>query len=163
MKGVHGVGGIMGGLESSCTDATTEVFLEVALFDPVKVAETGRRLQINSDARYRFERGVDPLSAEWGVDVASRFIQELCGGEASEVVRAGAMPDWRRTIAVRSDRVRTLGGVDVSAERQRAILESLGFEVSADVAAFILTPPSWRPDVHGEPDVIEEIVRIHGI
>jgi phenylalanyl-tRNA synthetase beta chain len=162
-KGVHGVGGIMGGLESSCTEATTEVFLEVALFDPIKVAETGRRLQINSDARYRFERGVDPLSAEWGVDVASRFIQELCGGTASDVVRAGAMPNWRRQIAVRTERVRTLGGVDVPLERQRAILKSLGFETSGEGARLTVTPPSWRPDMHGEPDVIEELVRINGI
>ncbi|HVO15505.1 MAG TPA: phenylalanine--tRNA ligase subunit beta [Alphaproteobacteria bacterium] len=162
-KGVHGVGGIMGGLSSSCTEATTEVFLEVALFDPIKVAETGRRLQINSDARYRFERGVDPRSAEWGVDVASRFIKELCGGQASDVVRAGAMPDWKRPIAFRPERVRALGGVDVPDAQQRAILKSLGFEFAGDGATLTVTPASWRPDMHGEADVIEEIVRVHGI
>jgi phenylalanyl-tRNA synthetase beta chain len=162
-KGVHGVGGIMGGLDSSCTAATTEVFLEVALFDPIKIAETGRRLQINSDARYRFERGVDPLSAEWGVHVATRFIQELCGGQASDIVRAGTMPAWRRSIAVRTERIGTLGGVEVSVERQRSILHGLGFEVAGDDDRLMVTPPSWRPDMHGEADVIEELVRIHGL
>ena len=93
---LHGIGGVMGGEESGCSEATTEMFLEVALFDPIRTAETGRKLGIESDARYRFERGLDPMSAQWGAEVAARLVLELCGGEASHVVAAGEMPGWRR-------------------------------------------------------------------
>ena len=95
--GLQGLGGVMGGEESGCTDGTTNVFLEAALFDPIRVAETGRKLNIQSDARFRFERGVDPDSVRWGVEVAARLIQELCGGEVSEVVSAGTIPEDSRT------------------------------------------------------------------
>jgi phenylalanyl-tRNA synthetase beta chain len=154
--------GVMGGLESSCTEDTTEVFLEVALFDPVSVATTGRKLQMESDARYRFERGVDPESAEWGAEVAARLIQEFCGGEVSKPVRAGSMPDWQRSIELRNDRVATLGGVDVPSDRQAEILDALGFETERLNGKMSAAVPSWRPDIGGEADLVEEITRIHG-
>ncbi len=154
--------GVMGGLESSCTEDTTEVFLEVALFDPVSVATTGRKLQMDSDARYRFERGVDPQSAEWGADVAARLILEFCGGETSKPVRAGAMPDWQKSVELRNDRVATLGGVDVPADRQAEILDALGFETERLNGKMNAAVPSWRPDIGGEADLVEEITRIHG-
>ena len=151
----------MGGMETSCLPGTTEVFLEVALFDPVQVATTGRALQMESDARYRFERGVDPHSAEWGAEAAARLILDFCGGETSKPVSAGALPDTSRTIELRADRVRTLGGVDVSVAEQKSILERLGFAVEG-TATLSVSPPSWRPDIHGEADLVEEITRIVG-
>ena len=157
----EGLGGIMGGMDTSCVPETTEVFLEVALFDPVQVAASGRALQIESDARYRFERGVDPESADWGAEVAARLILEFCGGETSRPVSAGTRPDPTRTIALRGERVRTLGGVEVPAGEQRAILERLGFTVRGDDPRQVV-PPSWRPDIHGEADLVEEITRIVG-
>jgi phenylalanyl-tRNA synthetase beta chain len=153
--------GVMGGMDTSCLPETTEVFLEVALFDPVQVATTGRALQMESDARYRFERGVDPQSADWGAEVAARLILDFCGGETSKPVSAGAMPDTARTIELRDDRVRTFGGVDVPVAEQKSILERLGFTVDGG-ETMTVSPPSWRPDVHGEPDLVEEITRIVG-
>ena len=108
--GVQGIAGVMGGAASGCSETTTNVFLEVALFDPVRTAATGRKLGIISDARYRFERGIDPTSARWGAEIAARLIQELCGGEASEPVSAGEMPVWERTITLRKHRIRNFGG-----------------------------------------------------
>lgn len=156
------VAGVMGGLDTSCTEETTDVFLEVALFDPVSVATTGRKLAIDSDARYRFERGVDPESANWGADVATHMILEFCGGETSKHVTAGSMPDWAHSIELRTDRVTTLGGVEIPAARQADILEELGFETGTDGDTITAAVPPWRPDVHGEPDLVEEITRIHG-
>ncbi|MDH3738552.1 MAG: phenylalanine--tRNA ligase subunit beta, partial [Alphaproteobacteria bacterium] len=153
--------GVMGGMETSCLPETTEVFLEVALFDPVEVAAAGRALQMESDARYRFERGVDPQSADWGAEVAARLILDFCGGETSKPVNAGAMPDTTRTIELRGDRVRTLGGVDVPATEQKSILERLGFSIDG-AETLSASPPSWRPDIHGEADLVEEITRIVG-
>ena len=160
---VESIGGIMGGEYSGVSAATTNVFLEVALFDPVTTARTGRKLGVNSDARYRFERGVDPESAEWGVDVATKLILELCGGEASHISRAGAMPGWHRKLSFRPARVAGLGGVDVPAEKQREILAVLGFGVEEkDAVNWSVTPPSWRADVEGEADIVEEVLRING-
>src|SRR3546814_14462660 len=113
-KGVHGIGGVMGGALTGCTPETTEMFLEVALFDPVRVAAAGRRLGIESDARYRFERGVDPQSALWGAEVAARLILALCGGEASALTIAGEIPDMSRSIDLRPARIATLGGLDLA-------------------------------------------------
>jgi phenylalanyl-tRNA synthetase beta chain len=159
---IEGIGGIMGGELSGVSAETKNVFLEVALFDPVRTARTGRKLGINSDARYRFERGVDPESAEWGVDVATRLIQELCGGEASHITRAGRMPEWHRKIPFRPARVASLGGVEVPADRQTQILSALGFGVEETSAAqWTVTPPSWRADVEGEADLVEEVIRIN--
>ncbi|MDE0779617.1 MAG: phenylalanine--tRNA ligase subunit beta [Alphaproteobacteria bacterium] len=154
--------GVMGGLESSCTEETTDVFLEVALFDPVSVATTGRKLQMESDARYRFERGVDPESAEWGAELAARLIVEFCGGETSKPTSAGTMPKWQRSVELRNDRVATLGGVEVAADRQVEILEALGFTIECLNGKMNAAVPSWRPDIGGEADLVEEITRIHG-
>jgi len=161
-RDVHGIGGIMGGENSGCTGATTNVFLEVALFDKVRTARAGRRLAIESDARYRFERGVDPESALWGAEVAARLILDLCGGEASRLTIAGEMPGWRRKIEFRPSRVAHLGGLDLPEDSQRGILERLGFAVDGHGERLAVTPPSWREDIEGEADLVEEIVRVHG-
>ncbi|HET6161541.1 MAG TPA: phenylalanine--tRNA ligase subunit beta [Dongiaceae bacterium] len=159
---VEAIGGIMGGEHSGVTAETRNVFLEAALFDAVNTARTGRKLGINSDARYRFERGVDPESADWGIEVGARLILELCGGEVSHVTRAGERPDWHRTIEFRPERVETLGGVVVPSERQKDILSKLGFGVNeATPARWKITPPSWRADVEGEADLVEEVLRIN--
>ncbi|MEX0810137.1 MAG: phenylalanine--tRNA ligase subunit beta [Dongiaceae bacterium] len=165
-KAVHGIGGIMGGEETGCTEATTEMFLEVALFDPSRTARSGRALGIESDARYRFERGLDPQSALWGPEVGARLVLELCGGEASEVVSAGALPAWQRRISFRPARVAALGGVAIAEDEMLSILRALGFTVTPSGAArgetFDIDVPSWRHDVEGEADIVEEIVRVAG-
>ena len=158
-----GIGGVMGGELSGCTEATTEVFLEVALFDPVRVAATGRKLGILSDARYRFERGLDPESADWGVAVAAKLIAELCGGEASETTAAGEIPRQRRTVDFRPGRVESLGGCAVPEPEQRRILADLGFDVADGAGApWRVEVPLWRPDVEGEACLVEEVLRLHG-
>jgi len=161
-KGVHGIAGVMGGEESGCTDNTTEMFLEVALFDPIRTAATGRKLGIESDARYRFERTVDPASALWGAQVAARLVLEICGGEASELSIAGEMPDTEKEIALRPDRVMTLGGVDMAVDDQRRILGALGFATDTTEGQIVATTPSWRPDIDGEACLVEEILRVNG-
>jgi len=157
-----GLGGIIGGEETGCVDETVNVFVECALFDPISVAKTGRKLQINSDARYRFERGVDPQSISWGIEVATRLITEICGGEASHVVKAGEVPNPRNSFDLRIDRIRELGGVSVDADQAIAILKSLGFEVSGAAPVITAVAPTWRPDVIGEADLVEEVLRIVG-
>jgi phenylalanyl-tRNA synthetase beta chain len=160
--GVESLGGVMGGMATGCSPETTEVVIECALFDPKRTAETGRALQINSDARYRFERGLDPADVGEAMEAATRTIIDLCGGEASRVVTSGAAPDWRRTIAFRPSRVATLGGVGVTPERQQEILTALGCAVTPDGASFKVEPPSWRADIAGEADLVEEVLRIEG-
>ncbi len=161
--GVHGIGGVMGGAVTGCTETTTEMFLECAIFDPVQIAATGRKLNLQSDARYRFERGVDATSGDWGVEVATRLVLELCGGEASEVVRAGTPPSPPDPIALRLGRVAQLAGVILPAARQQQILGDLGFETVANAADRIsVQAPPWRPDIDGEAALVEEIARIHG-
>jgi len=157
-----GIAGIMGGEPSSVTEGTTTVFLESALFDPMNVASTGRKLSINSDARYAFERGVDPASAVTGAEVATRMIMEICGGEASALTIGGAEPEWKRTIAFDPARVKSLGGVDLPAGEIKGILERLGFAISGSGDAWQVSPPSWRADVEGWQDLVEEVLRIHG-
>jgi phenylalanyl-tRNA synthetase beta chain len=159
---VQGIGGIMGGAFSGCTDHTTDVFLEVALFDPTRTAATGRKLGIESDARYRFERGLDPQSAVWGAEVAARLILEICGGEASHVVSAGELPRLDRRLTLRPDRVRSLGGLDLPAAESQRILQALGFTVSPKDGMLRCDVPSWRADVEGEADLVEEVLRVHG-
>jgi phenylalanyl-tRNA synthetase beta chain len=161
-QGVQGLGGVIGSEASGCTESTTSVLLEAALFDPVRTASTGRRLGIQSDARYRFERGLDPEMAVPGVELATRLILEICGGEPSEVAIAGAVPEWRRHYFLRSERTHSLGGVEVPAAEQRRILEVLGFGVSSREGGFSVEPPSWRPDIVGEADLVEEVLRVHG-
>ena len=160
--GPEAIGGVMGGEASGCTADTTNVFLEVALFEPIRVAATGRKLGILSDARYRFERGLDPQSAVWGAEVAARLVLELCGGEASHVVSAGELPATRRVIEHRPARVAQLGGVEVAIEAQIQILTDLGFEVAGSGDILRATVPGWRNDVEGEACIVEEVLRIHG-
>ncbi len=150
------IAGVMGGEESGVTEETVNVFLESAYWDPVTIAHTGRKLKISSDAKYRFERGVDPEFTRPGLEEATRMILDLCGGEASEVVEAGAVPDTTRSYRLDTDRCSSLVGMDIPAETQRKTLESLGFTMNGDMA----TPPSWRPDIKGEADLVEEVARM---
>ena len=161
--GVQSLGGVIGGEATGCTDATTEVFIEAALFDPVRTAATGRRLNISSDARYRFERGLDPAFVGDGLEIATRLMLELCGGEASEIVAAGVAPDWQRRYVLRAERPASLGGLDVPAEESAAILRSLGCAVEPLRAGDLsVEPPSWRGDIEGEADLVEEVLRVKG-
>ncbi len=163
-NGVESLAGIMGGEASGCTDATTDVLIESALWEPLNIARTGRQLGINSDARFRFERGVDPAFMLPGLDLATRLVLELCGGEASDVTVAGTVPDPRRTIEFPATEVRRLAGIDVPTTKMLAILGALGFEASAAQGrALSVVVPSWRPDVEGKADLVEEIVRIVGV
>ena len=157
-----GIGGVMGGEDSACTEGTTAVFIESALFDPIRIARTSRILGIVSDASYRFERGVDPEFVLPGLELATKMILNFCGGEPSHIVVAGGPPDWRRQIEFDSAYVKKLAGLEVSGEACRAILEGLGFAVEGN-ASLRVTPPSWRSDIEGKADLVEEVVRIHGI
>lgn len=161
-SGMVSLAGVMGGETTGVTDGTTDVVLEVALFDPVMIAKAGRALSIDSDARYRFERGVDPAGVVAAVEQATRLILDLCGGEAGETFLAGAEPEWRRTLPLRPSRVAHLGGVDVPEAEQVRILEALGVEVRQDDGRLACVPPSWRADIHGEADLVEEVLRVHG-
>ncbi|SDG51007.1 phenylalanine--tRNA ligase subunit beta [Roseospirillum parvum] len=160
----HAIGGVMGGMDSACDEGTTNVFIESALFDAARTARTGRALGLDSDARHRFERGVDPESCLRGCEMATGLILELCGGEASQVIYAGQPPSWKRFIAFRPARVAALGGVEVPEAEQVRILTDLGFDVQRDAEPGVWTvaTPSWRGDVEGEPDVVEEILRVRG-
>jgi phenylalanyl-tRNA synthetase beta chain len=156
---VHDIGGIMGGEESGVTAATTDVMLEVAYFDPAGIARTGQKLALTSDARSRFERGVDPAFLEDGLAILTGLILETCGGEASEPLLVGDPPVEQRAIAFDPSRTLSLGAVDVPEERQRAILLSLGFEFEGTGEVRV---PTWRGDVEGPADLVEEVVRITG-
>ena len=146
--GVESLGGIMGGERSGSDAGTTEVFVECALFDPVRVALTGRRHDVRSDARARFERGLDPSLLTAGLEAATRMILDLCGGEASEVVSAGAEPAWRRSATMRFERIAGLGGSAIAPDRAVASLEALGFAVeSRDAEQVTVAVPPWRNDV----------------
>ncbi|HXL99386.1 MAG TPA: phenylalanine--tRNA ligase subunit beta [Rhizomicrobium sp.] len=158
----RGIAGVMGGEDSSCSEATTDVFIESALFDPVRVARAGRILGIVSDARYRFERGVDPEFVLPGLELATRMILEFCGGEPGEAVVAGEVPPWRRQISFSPAAVKKLVGIDVPKSEIVHILNNLGFKVE-DGDPMTVTPPSWRGDVVGSVDLVEEIVRIYGL
>jgi phenylalanyl-tRNA synthetase beta chain len=159
---VLSLGGVIGGESTGCGETTTDVFVEAALFDPVRTAATGRKLSLQSDARYRFERGLDPAFVAPGMEIATRLILELCGGEPSAPVVAGAVPEWQRSYRLRPDRVATLGGVDLPGETQRRILEALGFGVAETGGGLTVAPPSWRGDIEGEADLVEEVLRVHG-
>jgi phenylalanyl-tRNA synthetase beta chain len=162
-SGPIGIAGIIGGETTACTAETRNVFLEAAYFDPIRTAATGRKLGINSDARYRFERGVDPAFVEPGAEIATRMILDLCGGDASDLVVAGKPPLRSVSVPLRMDRVETLAGIDIPSAEQLTILQALGFTIAGTDAEIVAEPPSWRPDVNGEADLIEEIVRIYGL
>lgn len=174
-NGVHDIGGIMGGEDTGVSETTTDVVIECAYFEPEAIARAGQKLLLTSDARTRFERGVDPEFLEDGIAIAARLVTEICGGTASEVTRAGAVPKVGITTGYDPRLAETLGGLAIPAERQRDILESLGFtvqpldangdpcELTDACDGFRVTAPSWRRDVDGPPDLVEEVIRIEGI
>ncbi len=155
-KGVESIGGVMGGMASGVTEETVNVFLEAAYFDTVRTAYTGRALKVNSDARYRFERGIDPEWTPYGIEHATQMILDHAGGEASTVVMAGKVPDTSRAYKLNAKRVISLVGMDIPEATQRQTLTALGFILEGDMAHV----PSWRPDVQGEADLVEEVARI---
>ena len=189
--GPQSLAGIIGGEPTGCDETTTEAFIEIAIFDPVRVALTGRRHGIHTDARARFERGVDPALMGPGLEAITRMMLDLCGGEASEIAAAGTPPGWRRSAAMRFDRLRSYGGAEVAPDEAATILERLGFAVEArDTDRITVAVPSWRNDiaapivleqapdlsperaraaaegcaaVEAECDLIEEVLRIRGL
>ena len=156
-----GLGGVMGGESTGCSDETTDVFVECAWFDPLVTAQTGRTLSLNSDAQYRFARGVDPASVVPGLELATRLILDLCGGEPSDVVVAGQAPADPVAFAFDPARVGSLTGLSLDEDRIAEILTRLGFEVARGTR-WTVTPPSWRRDVEGPADLVEEVARIEG-
>ncbi len=157
---VHDIGGIMGGEHSGVSHDTKDVVIECAFFDPDAIARTGQALMLTSDARQRFERGVDPAFLDDGLAIATQLVLDLCGGTASTVTRAGQAPLGTRTYTYDPALAETLGGLAIDPARQRSILESLGFTVGDD---WQVTPPTWRRDVDGPADIVEEVIRIEGI
>jgi phenylalanyl-tRNA synthetase beta chain len=155
-QGVESIAGIMGGDATGCTEDTVNVFVESAYWDPVQIAYTGRALKINSDARYRFERGIDPAFTLEGLEHAVRMIVDHAGGEASDLILAGEVPDTSRAYRLDAQRVISLVGMDIPESTQRQTLTALGFRLEGDMAHV----PSWRPDVQGEADLVEEVARI---
>jgi len=164
---VHDIAGIMGGEHSGIGETTRDVLLEVAYFDPARIARTGQALSLTSDARTRFERGVDPGFLDAGLDLLTRLILDICGGEASAVVRAGSPPAATKTVHYDPALCARLGGIGVPLAEQRAILASLGFSATATQGEpgeeWIVAVPGWRPDIDGAADLVEEVVRIHGL
>lgn len=154
--GIESIGGIMGGLATGCTDETVNVFLEAAVWDTVQMATTGRALRINSDARYRNERGIDPAFNMEALDLATQMILDLCGGVPSNRVVAGKVPDVSRAYRLDPARVQSLVGMDIPESEQRQTLTALGFKLEGNMAYV----PSWRPDILGEADLVEEVARI---
>ena len=157
-SGAIGLGGVMGGASTGCSEATTDVFVESAWFEPIRIAQTGRTTGIVSDAQYRFARTVDPQSCVPGLELATRLILDLCGGEASEVRVAGQPPPPPGPMAFDRAYVRRLSGLDLTRERIDTILQRLGFALEGDQ----VTPPTWRRDVEGKADLVEEVARIEG-
>ncbi|MDQ0467172.1 phenylalanine--tRNA ligase subunit beta [Labrys wisconsinensis] len=161
--GVESIAGIMGGEHSGCDAATTDVLIESALWEPLNVARTGRTLGINTDARYRFERGVDPAFMVPGAELATALVLELCGGEPTELTMAGAVPGKAAPIAFPLAEVRRLTGLDTPEAEILRILASLGFEIAGNGPVRSVTPPTWRPDIEGKADLVEEVMRIVGV
>jgi phenylalanyl-tRNA synthetase beta chain len=161
-SGVLSLGGVMGGDSTGCTETTTTVVLESAAFDPIRTATTGRKLAIESDARYRFERWVDPASTLPTLDAATHMILDLCGGEASETVIAGDVPPAKAPITLRAARVAQIGGIDIAVADSARILSALGFKVETAADLLRCVPPTWRNDVHQEADLVEDVLRVNG-
>ena len=157
---VLGIGGIMGGNESGSTIETNDVFIESAYFDPIKTALSGRALNIISDSRYRFERGVDPEYVIEGLNLATQMILDLCGGEAGEISLVDNLKFQPKKIKFDPKLVKKLTGIEIPNDKIIKILESLGFDISN---SWNVVVPSWRPDIYGEADLVEEIVRIFGL
>ncbi|MFC4171848.1 phenylalanine--tRNA ligase subunit beta [Microvirga sp. GCM10011540] len=161
--GVESIAGIMGGEHSGCDETTTDVLIESALWDPLNIAQSGRKLGIITDARYRFERGVDPEFTVPGLDLATKLVLDLCGGEPTEATVAGEVPDTSRVIDFPWSEVPRLSGLDVQPSESKQILEKLGFGLSGSGDRVSVTPPSWRPDIEGKADLVEEVIRIAGV
>jgi len=161
-SGAIGLGGVMGGAATGCSDDTVDVFLESAWFDPIRTAQTGRTTGITSDAQYRFARGVDPGFVVDGLELATALIQAFCGGEASDIVTVGALPAPPAPVALDPAYVEKLSGLTLPAERSLAILTALGFAITGEGAALSVRPPTWRRDVGGKADLVEEVARIAG-
>ncbi|MEH6792159.1 phenylalanine--tRNA ligase subunit beta [Parasphingorhabdus sp.] len=159
-NGAHDIGGIMGGANTGSDQDTTEVLIECAYFTPENIARTGQKLMLTSDARQRFERGVDPAFLDDGIEIATALVLDLCGGTASAITRAGTPPAEPRTVAYDPAQCLALGGIDVAADRQQTILRALGFTIADD---WTITIPTWRRDVQGWQDIVEEIIRIEGL
>ncbi|WP_324748947.1 phenylalanine--tRNA ligase subunit beta [Sphingomonas sp. LY54] len=159
---VHDIGGIMGGEHSGVTEETTDIVIECAYFDPEHIARTGQKLALTSDARTRFERGVDPAFLDTGLALATEMAIALAGGEASEIVRAGTPPQLERVVEYRPERTAELAGIAVSESRQKDVLERLGFAVNSG-NPWRIAVPSWRRDVTGSADIVEEVIRIEGL
>ncbi|QUS56354.1 phenylalanine--tRNA ligase subunit beta [Pseudovibrio brasiliensis] len=163
-NGLESLGGIMGGESTGCDENTTNVVIESALWDPLNIARSGRKLGVSTDARYRFERGVDPAYMVEGLEVATKMVMDLCGGgEASDTHVVGEVPQEERIIDFPLSEVKRLSGLEVSHGEIKAILSLLGFWVAGNGDVVKVSPPSWRPDVHGKADLVEEVMRIVGI
>ncbi|MBV9953986.1 MAG: phenylalanine--tRNA ligase subunit beta [Pseudolabrys sp.] len=162
-KGVESLAGIMGGEASGCDETTTDVLIESALWDPLNIAQTGRKLGINSDARYRFERGVDPAFMLPGLELATQMVLDLCGGTPSEVVVAGDVKVPEKVIDFPLGEITRLTGVKVAQPEARRVLEHLGFFAAGQPDKMKVAVPSWRPDIEGKADLVEEVVRIIGV
>ncbi|MGQ4274479.1 phenylalanine--tRNA ligase subunit beta [Terrihabitans sp. B22-R8] len=162
-NGAESMAGIMGGEATGCTDDTVDVLIESALWSPLNIAQTGRRLGVHSDARHRFERGVDPAYTIPGLELATQLILDLCGGEASEISLVGKIPDDRPVLRFPVSEVKRLTGLDLPEDEIKAVLDRLGFVSMPLGDVLSVTPPSWRPDVHGKADLVEEVVRIVGL
>ena len=159
---VISLGGVIGGLSTGCDLITKDVFLESAIFDPITTAKTGRLLNIITDARYRFERGVDPESVINGIEEATNLILDFCGGEVSELVYDGSIPDNKKKIIFNFDSLENFGGIKISEKETQNILNKLGFKILKKGKKYQLISPSWRHDIENEPDIIEEVLRIYG-
>lgn len=162
-KAVESLAGVMGGEESGCDEATVDVLVESALWEPINIAQTGRKLGLNSDARFRFERGIDPAFTVPGLELATKLILELCGGEPSQIVLAGAIPDTTRVIEFPLSLTEKLTGLVADDAEQVATLTRLGFAVEGTSGTVRVTPPSWRGDIEGKADLVEEVIRIAGL
>src|SRR6185369_10796612 len=162
-SGVLGLGGVVGGEETGSTDATTNVFIESAYFDPKRTARTGRKLNIQSDARFRFERGVDPAFVVPGLELATRMILDICGGEAGKAEIAGKPPKPNAPFAFDPKLVKRLSGLELKGGEIRKLLTALGIELKGAPPKLKAAPPSWRPDISVPVDLVEEVVRLVGV
>jgi phenylalanyl-tRNA synthetase beta chain len=162
-EGVESLSGIMGGEKTGCSETTTDVLIESALWNPANIAQTGRKLGINSEARYRFERGVDPAFTLPGLELATKMVIELCGGTPSEITVVGSTHADERIIDFPLSETKRLAGLSVALPELRRVLERLGFFAAGQGERLKVAVPSWRPDVYGKADVVEEIVRILGV
>ncbi len=162
-KDVHDIGGIMGGEHSGCTPETKNILIEAAYFEPISIATTGRKLGLTSDARYRFERGIDPGFIEPGLDLATRLMLDIVGGSPSKKRVAGKPPIKAFTVDFTFDRIEKLMGLKLADAEIQRTLEALGFKIDGKGPNYKVTAPSWRPDVHGPADLVEEVARIAGL